>query len=103
MHADGINISDLRTNAEVDSLEKLKRERAIKNKAIAAMKEAVLAVLFALLAMLCAYQMLDNSSFGYQATLKNTFGAGTLSTSFLTVIYYSNHSFYILYLRNLGN
>ena len=81
-----INISGLQVKDQDSSLEKQKLNRAMRNKARQATKEAVLAIIFALLAMLCAYQMLDNSSFGYQATLKNTFGAGTLSTTFLDVI-----------------
>ena len=54
-------------------------------KAKAAFNETVLAVAFALLAMLCAYQMLDKSAFGYQSQLQNMFGAGTISSDFLQV------------------
>ncbi len=66
-------------------MEKLKHDRLMHMKAKAALNETILAIAFAILAMLCAYQMLDKSAFGYQTQLQNIFGAGAISTTFLQV------------------
>ena len=85
MHRDGINISGLKANYVDNSLENLKFETARKKKVKAAIREILLSLLFAALTMLCTYQMLDSNSYKYQAELKNLFGAGDISTTFLDV------------------
>ena len=45
----------------------------------------MLAILFAVLAMLCAYQMLDYNTYNYQNNLKNLFGAGDKSKTLYDV------------------
>ncbi len=86
--AHGIDISGLRTNNQVDLFKEQKHNRQMQKKAETALKEIILAVSFALLAMLCAYQMLDKAAFGYQTQLQNMFGAGTLSNDFLQVFFF---------------
>ena len=67
------------------ALEALSKEKQKNKKARSAIREIVLAVLFAVLAMVCAYQMLDYTSFSYQKNLKNVFGAGDKSKTLYDV------------------
>ena len=77
MDPHGIDISGLRMNNQVDSFNELKHNKLMEKKAESALMEILLAVAYALLAMLCAYQMLDKNAFGYQTQLQNIFGANT--------------------------
>jgi len=82
-----LNTDALKENSNInDGLEKLIKQKQQDRKAKIAFKEIILSILFALLSMLCAYQMLDNNTFTYQQNLRNMFGAGDMKKTLYDVI-----------------
>lgn len=50
-----------------------------------ALKDTILALILIGLSLTVAYQLVDRKTYEYQLNLKNIFGAGSISTSFLDV------------------
>ena len=69
-------------------LKELKKEKINDKLLKVAFKEIILNLIFAGVVLAIAYQMIDIKVNTYQNNLKNIFGAGDKSTSFLDVIYF---------------
>ena len=67
-------------------MNELKKEKLNDKLLKVAFKEITLNTIFAGITLAVAYQMIDTKVNSYQKNLKNVFGAGDKSTSFLDVI-----------------